>query len=298
MRELLYALAHLQENRLVHGDIRPELIGVPIHRNSNFCLLDRLGDTSAPNIAQQKNFKARKKLYMSPVIFKMVAHGKKKLKKSYNPFKSDIFSLGMVILEAGLLDSVQEVYDYKAKDISQENLVDLVERFIIRYESDPILSEVLMIMLEFTEKDRQEPKILLETIREMKTQLKNEGKLAASRNPKLADRLVNQLKFTESGYQLRESVNVQYSQSLYYLRYEGGNQSQENPMNTEGDVERSLMHMVKKRQSRLGVNGGIVKEDQEGEDAKVNSEMDLKNRQENDSFERNEALVSVGKYFF
>lgn len=298
MRELLYALAHLQENRLVHGDIRPELIGVPIHRNSNFCLLDRLGDTSAPNIAQQKNFEARKKIYMSPVIFKMVAHGKKKLKKSYNPFKSDIFSLGMVILEAGLLDSVQEVYDYKAKDISQENLVDLVERFIIRYESDPILSEVLMIMLEFTEKDRQEPKILLETIREMKTQLKNEGKLAASRNPKLADRLVNQLKFTESGYQLRESVNVQYSQSLYYLRYEGGNQSQENLMNTEGDVERSLMHMVKKRQSRLGVNGGIVKEDQEGEDAKVNSEMDLKNRQENDSFERNEALVSVGKYFF
>lgn len=294
MRELLYALAHLQENRLVHGDIRPELIGVPIRRTANFRLLDRLGDTSAPNIAQQKNFENKQRLYMSPIMFKMVSHGKNKLKKRYNPFKSDVFSLGMVILEAGLLESVQDVYSYEQKDISQEVLVDFVEKFIMRYENDPILSEVLMIMLEFTEKDREEPAVLLQTIRMMKSELRNEGVLAVSRNPNVADRLVNQLKFTESGYELRESIKMNYSQSMYYLRYEGGAPSPDILISKESEVEKSLMQRVKDRKSQINSVGDteIVVEDQEGEDIKFNSEMAIKQR-ETQSFERNEQMTKV-----
>ena len=51
LREILYGMGHLQENRMVHADIRPSLVGVPIKREDNFRLLDRLGDSSSPTEA-------------------------------------------------------------------------------------------------------------------------------------------------------------------------------------------------------------------------------------------------------
>jgi hypothetical protein len=41
---------------------------------------------------------------MAPILFKSLALKKKKIK--HNPYKSEIFSLGLIILEAGLLKSI------------------------------------------------------------------------------------------------------------------------------------------------------------------------------------------------
>lgn len=41
---------------------------------------------------------------MAPVLFKSLALKKKKIK--HNPYKSEVFSLGLVILESGILSSV------------------------------------------------------------------------------------------------------------------------------------------------------------------------------------------------
>ena len=38
---------------------------------------------------------------MSPILFNSIIHEKRVVK--HNPFKSEIFSLGMIILECGLL---------------------------------------------------------------------------------------------------------------------------------------------------------------------------------------------------
>ncbi len=50
-------------------------------------------------------------LYISPILFKAVKN--RTLEKArHNPSKSDIFSLGLTILEAGLLKSIQEIYSH------------------------------------------------------------------------------------------------------------------------------------------------------------------------------------------
>ena len=74
----------------------------------------------------------------------------------------------MVVLEAGLLQSVQQVYDQDKKDIDEELVVDLVGDFIERYEHCQILQEMVMIMLEFRQEMRMSPKRLLSQIRKMK----------------------------------------------------------------------------------------------------------------------------------
>ena len=62
--------------------------------------MDRLKDTRKPVKVQLKNIKQRKKLYQSPEMFNTLITRKKKLRS--NPFKMEVFSLGMIILECGL----------------------------------------------------------------------------------------------------------------------------------------------------------------------------------------------------
>ena len=95
---------------MIHADLRPELISVPIKRGQNFQILDRLGDPSPPSQVQLNNFKSGKSLYMSPVIFQSICSRQEKI--VHNPFKSDIFGLGMILLEAGLLNSVPVSYTH------------------------------------------------------------------------------------------------------------------------------------------------------------------------------------------
>lgn len=103
---------------------------------------------------------------MCPTLFFCLCNERQSIRS--NPYKSDVFSLGMVVLEAGLLQSVQQVYDQVKQDIDEELVVDLVGDFIERYENCQILQEMVMIMLEFRQEMRMSPKRLLSQIRKMK----------------------------------------------------------------------------------------------------------------------------------
>lgn len=41
---------------------------------------------------------------MSPILFKSLSLRKKRIR--HNPYKSEVFSLGMIILEAGILENI------------------------------------------------------------------------------------------------------------------------------------------------------------------------------------------------
>ena len=203
MEDCLFGLVHLQENNMVHADLRPSLIGVPVARGQNFILLDRLGDPSPPNQAQLNNLKAGKKLYMSPALYHALMNKQPKVR--HNPFKSDIFSLGMIILEAGLLEPVQGIYSAEGKEIDHSALVDLVERFFQRYPSHFILQEMLLVMLEFSEKLRQEPIKLLKTLQSLKvSELEDSQMMSMLLQQKKAGDSSHVL-ITSSGFQLKDS---------------------------------------------------------------------------------------------
>lgn len=282
-------MEHLQQNRMVHSDIRPSLIGVPIKRDDNFRLLDRLGDSSMPMLVQKKHLNTGKEIFMSPEMFRAILEGKTEIK--YNPFKSDIFSLGLVILESGLFESVQGIYDRSNRDLRKEILIQLVERFIQKYPEDYILQETLMIMLEFSPKLRQEPDQLLKSIRKMERIAKEKGEAMVSQINFHKDALVNQVEFTESGYKLKDSNKVQYS---FYHRYEGnvsieGLDSDE----VENEMRDSLVRRIKDRGSQVVPGGpnftGIerVNEDLVGENSRENSKRLSLENEPREFIERN-----------
>jgi hypothetical protein len=272
-------MEHLQENRMVHADIRPSLIGVPIKRDDNFRLLDRLGDSSSPNEVQKAHIMNGREIFVSPELFKGLMKSKKKIK--YNPFKSDIFSLGLVILEAGIFESVQGIYDRETGEIRKEELISLVERFIRKYPEDYILQETLMIMLEFSPKLRQEPNMLLKSIRKMNKIAKEKGEAMVSQINFHKDALVNQVEFTESGYKLKDSGKVQYS---FYHRYEGSMSSEAfNSEDVENEIKESLVRRIKDRGSQIGLKKKIeqVNEDFDGEISKETSNKISINKKRN-----------------
>lgn len=189
---------------MVHSDVRPELIEYPTAEREHFRLMDRLADPALPSQVQLNNLRRGKDLYMSPTLFFCLANRVEKVRN--NPYKSDVFSLGMVLLEAGLLESVQPIYNFDKRDIEEEVIVELVERFIDKYPGDALLQELLMIMLEFNEQLRMSPRRLLSTIRKMRETREE------SEPQEIEVSLMNQLNFTASGYRLKDDFEIQRSE--------------------------------------------------------------------------------------
>ena len=59
----------------------------------------------------------------------------------------DVFSLGLVFLEAGLLESVQSIYDVNKGDFSNEKLNEFLRKFNLIYDENSVISEYLTHML-------------------------------------------------------------------------------------------------------------------------------------------------------
>lgn len=75
-------------------------------------------------------------------------------KPKHDKHKSDAFSLGLVLLEAGLLKSIQEIYEKKRGTINQNKLNILIEEFSNKYFRDYDLVQALRSMLVVSEFDR------------------------------------------------------------------------------------------------------------------------------------------------
>ena len=160
---LLKVLNYLKSSKMIHGDIRPKYIFFDRSEKGCHKLVDRLGDPSPPNQVQVNNIRRREPLYMSPALYRALSNRQIKIK--HNPFKSDAFSLGLVILECGLLKSVQSIF--QDKDVNLDRLLEFLEEFISIYDNHTILKESLMWLLDTEEKDRKDPKRILRMIKEM-----------------------------------------------------------------------------------------------------------------------------------
>lgn len=95
-----------------HGSIRPEFIlkNVDIPSNPIYRLMDNIRDP--PGKGSQTSFISGGDMFMSPKIFESYCRNNMKVRHDRN--KSDVFSLGMVILTAGIGNSAQTIYDRTA----------------------------------------------------------------------------------------------------------------------------------------------------------------------------------------
>lgn len=62
--------------------------------------------------------------------------------------RCDVFALGLVLLELGLLLSIQSVYDKNGNQFNSFNLRKLLEKFKQKYENCPMLAQAVSLMLE------------------------------------------------------------------------------------------------------------------------------------------------------
>lgn len=85
----------------------------------------------------------------------------KKKSVKHNPYKSEVFSLGILILETGLLKSVQEIFDLKNKKINVEKFLELIDEFMEIYGEIDLLRESMVWFLDLNGKSRNDPKTLL-----------------------------------------------------------------------------------------------------------------------------------------
>lgn len=152
MYNMVEAGAYLQENGQSHGDIRPSQI--LLTKNGTFKLGDRLHDPSPSPTNQFNNIVAGRDLYMSPILFNALKQHK--FNVSHNAFKSDVFSLGMTILEAGLMKLFSDVYpdNNKSTEINEHDLQENIDEFSRKFQDNPLLVTTVSKMLEVKENNR------------------------------------------------------------------------------------------------------------------------------------------------
>lgn len=93
------------------------------------------------------------------MLFETIVNREARLK--HDPFKSEVFSLGMVVLECGLRASVQEVYNLKSKKFEEKVLDSLILSFEDVYPNQHLLWSVLRGCLRVSEKERSTPEKVL-----------------------------------------------------------------------------------------------------------------------------------------
>lgn len=165
-RDVMKAVAYLQERKMVHGDLRPAYIA---YSNPDRCykLLDRLADISPPMQCQLNNINNYKALYMAPKIFDGLLKKSKKIRQ--NSYKSEVFSLGFVCL--GAFESpefLQEYYDFDDERFAAEDFNQKLENICKRNYDQITIEFVKMLakkILVIDEKARLTPSEVLDAMK-------------------------------------------------------------------------------------------------------------------------------------
>ena len=181
LHDLLQALTFLEKNQMVHGNLRPEYIHFRVKDNI-YILLDRLNDVAPPIHSQFNSIRFQHKLFLPPKLFNELVV--KNLSVTHNPFKTDVFCLGMVLLST-LFDNdekFQKIYNFHDKIFDEEAFLEVQKKVTEKYfsvGSSIELGEILMKgMLSIESKKRLTPISTLTYLQKFINKLIEQTKLA------------------------------------------------------------------------------------------------------------------------
>ena len=138
------ALSYLQENKTAHSCITPcSIFKVSdSYKIDDNCLIN--GDSSLYNQA----LSGQNLRYLAPELLEQVAKNIR-APVNYNPFKADIYSLGICLLDAGVLDEGElTLVDRKRMTLGADNLEKRLIRFKSRYSAELSLVVEGMIQIQ------------------------------------------------------------------------------------------------------------------------------------------------------
>ena len=148
LNQLVSGLIFLQKNKIAHRDIKPQNILV---FPQNIYKITDLGEAKMNlNNERQKQTFVGSELFMSPLLYNGLRQNKNTI--NHNPFKSDVYSLGLCFLYAmtlnlNVIKIIREKKYLKNKVDVIKNIKDLPE-YPIR------LWNIIFKMIEYEENNR------------------------------------------------------------------------------------------------------------------------------------------------
>lgn len=152
MAHLLYQVievnAYLQWKEIVHGNLRPEAFGVQVEPEILLQLKlspEEKGRSSSFREEIMREYLSKKSIYVSPAVFRCLVKNKE---FSGDLCAEDVFSAGLVILEAGNVTPLAQIYRADG-ELDEDTLRRFVQDFKGRYMSEStLLVSVLENMLQ------------------------------------------------------------------------------------------------------------------------------------------------------
>lgn len=235
--DLLAALTYLQSEHIYHGDLRPENIVYAENPRQSNKLIDRILDPLKPARIQWQHLKSKQACYSSPKIYSGLVNVHTKIK--HNPFKSDTFSLGLVLLEAGLLKSVQEIFG--EIEINFNKFMDLLQEFLERFQENPLLLKTVFWMLDLEEKTRKDASQIIKMFEDIHLKFAETKQFSGEERSGVEQAYVYQ---SEDIRNLNQQIQFQNFNTL------GRTDTFENPFNGSGDfIEQEIKHQFKENRS-------------------------------------------------
>lgn len=135
--KLIHTFAFLQKKCIAHRDIKPE--NILINEQNNICVIDFSESIKIDQIKTQATTLVGSPYYMSPELKYFYINGFFSPIEEYNPWKSDVFSLGMTLIDLCSLnlgdqknlrekmDIIKEVYGEKLQNALKEMIKEKPE---------------------------------------------------------------------------------------------------------------------------------------------------------------------------
>ena len=235
--DLLSALTYLQSEHIYHGDLRPENIVYAENPRQSNKLIDRILDPLKPARVQWQQLKSKQACYSSPKIYSGLVNVHTKIK--HNPFKSDTFSLGLVLLEAGLLKSVQEIFG--ETEINFHQFMDLLQEFSERFQENPLLLKTVFWMLDLEEKTRKDASQIIKMFEDIDLKFAEKRQFSGEEKSGVEQAYVYQ---SEDIRNLNQQIQFQNFNTLCRT------DTFENPFNGSGDfIEQEIKNQFKENKS-------------------------------------------------
>ena len=145
LKQLSNALLFLENEGIAHRDIKPQ--NILIFENNKFKVSDFGEAKKTIDISQEATLKGSE-LFMSPMLYQGLKYNKKDV--MHNPYKSDVYSLGLCLLYAltfnlNLLNDLREIISVRVfnsmisralKKKYSEKLIKLITKMLILNEKE------------------------------------------------------------------------------------------------------------------------------------------------------------------
>jgi len=152
---MVKSLAVLQRHSLVHGDIKPSTIFISRMGVYKIAEHNIIGNVM-PGYHQRLLGFQDVRTYLSPALMENLSRAE--MKPSHNPWKSDVFSLGMTLLHAATLASCDSLYNWENHTIDRAGIDQRLK--IIKGQYSDKLYQLISSMLVFDEYERPDFKTL------------------------------------------------------------------------------------------------------------------------------------------